>query len=274
MDNRIVTITPWIPKGYSGNKPYNPVSMMLIDDATLNQASSSGGWQIVDRPKQMAATQWNDTAPWQLSFKVYLNKSLTSNPTSYNPKAGQAFTQQDLSNSLNYISSQSSVEEDCAEIMSWVEVVPGTLLPPFLKIAGAPLPLQSGSTEAIQYWILYSATFNAAIRDPQLGFRVQQDIDLVFYQYVPPLNDPAFVPALGPAKIVNQAAQSSASSSSSKVQQSHRKNVDVGPADKTMTVFCQHYKVKPSQVTQTNGKQVPTADYPVLNKKFKKLQIP
>jgi hypothetical protein len=280
MDNRIVTITPFIPKGYNGNKPYTSVSMMLIDDATLNQATG-GGWQIVDRPKMMAATQWSDTAPWQLSFKVYLDSRLTKNVTN----TTRTFTPNvkispSLLNALSGGTTQStkvisiidSVEGDCAEIMSWVEFVPGTLLPPLLKIQGAPLPLQQGSTESIQYWVLNSVQFNAAIRDSS-GHRIQQDIDLVFYQYVPPLNDPNFVPALGPARKVKTAANTSSSSSNKTVQKTHRRNVPTGDY-KTMTAFTQRYNVKADQVTTTDGKQIPINDYKNFNKRYKFVQIP
>jgi hypothetical protein len=279
MDNRIITITPFIPKGYKGNKPYNPVSMMLIDDATLNQASG-GGWQIVDRPKMMAATQWSDTAPWQLSFKAYIESEHTKNIKPVyqnlhpNVKVGPA-----LLNSLSDGKTESvtpgaaySIEPECAEIMSWVEFVPGTLLPPLLKIQGAPLPLQQGSTESIQYWVLFSIQFNAAVRD-SAGRRVQQDVDLVFYQYVPPLNDPNYSPALGPARIVKKAANTSSSSSNKSVQKTHRRNVPTGDY-KTMAAFTQRYKVKADQVTTTNGKQIPINDYKNFNKRYKYVQIP
>jgi len=255
--NTFVTVTPWIPKGYhakTGQNSYSPVIMSLIDDSTLNQGTGSGGWQIVDRPKISAATQWYDFAPWQLSFSAYLDKSVT-NPLSNTSAA----------NSL-------SVEDYCAQLMSWVEPVPGALMPPLLKIVGNSLPLQSGSTQSIQYWVLYSVNFANAIRDATTGHRTLQQVDLVFYQYVPPLVDPQFMPALGPASIVNTSSNASTSSSNNPAHTS-RKNVSVG-VFKTMAAFCAHYHVSAKEVTQTNGNAVPASDYPILNKKFTTLQIP
>ena len=156
MDNKKITIKP-----LNGND-LSPLVVGLAGDAIYLPASGSGGWQIVDRPKRTAATQWVDRAPWSLSFEGIV--------THQNAKPG--FT----TNGNNVIQ---TIENECTRIESWTSSVPGTLEPPVFTING-PVP---GIHHA---WCLYTLEFNQALRDGQSGMRYQQNVKFTFYEYVPP----------------------------------------------------------------------------------------
>ena len=59
----LLTITP-----LAASTIYSPITVGLIEDSTYGPVSGSGGWQVIDRPKTFAATQWYDRAPFQLEF--------------------------------------------------------------------------------------------------------------------------------------------------------------------------------------------------------------
>lgn len=149
--NVLVTLTPVSPAGNAG------ITFSLDGDSTYKQASSgSGGWQIVDRPRQVAALQWYDRSPRSLEAKLI------------------------ISSKTIYGTEDASIEPQCAQFETWLDKVPGTQLPPILAITG-PVP-------GIQYvWVVFDFTFGTAIRDRQAGFRVQQNLDVTLYEYNAPL---------------------------------------------------------------------------------------
>jgi LysM repeat protein len=152
----IVTLTPL---AQDNNAKYYPVSMGLIDNADYGLVGQ-GGWQVVDRPKMNAATQWFDRSPYQLKFSAILDKQLTS------------------SNLGNYV--PISIEDDCSQLESWMDKVDNAYEPPILAISG-PVP-------GIQrVYVVYAMSFTEAVRDSAAGFRTQQKIDITLYEYSPPL---------------------------------------------------------------------------------------
>jgi hypothetical protein len=146
-----VNITPVSPAGQG-------VDFALLGDATYAPASgsSTGGWQIVDRPRLVAATQWYDRSPMQLDLPLMIDShTLYGNDTS-------------------------NIETLCILVDSWQDKVPGTQQPPVLSVSG-PVP-------GIQHqWVIYTVSFGEALRDPNAGFRVQQKVQFSLYEYNSPL---------------------------------------------------------------------------------------
>lgn len=152
-------------------KPLNvpnskPLFLGLQGDATYAPASSSGGWQVVDRPKRVAATQWFDRAVWSLT----LNGIIANNISAHH----------DYMNTLNAASVENvSIEPECLMLERWMDHIQGSLEPPVFSLEG-PVP-------GIQHtWILFSLEFGEALRNPKAGFRYQQNVKLVLYEYRPP----------------------------------------------------------------------------------------
>ena len=143
------------------NPPGGTVWFALQGDSTYEAVSSgSGGIQIVDRPRLKAATQWYDRSPMSLTLPVLIDSTTL----------------------FGNASPMESIEGWCQQVDSWLSPAPGLLNLYILSVAG-PLP-----SEAIEkQWMLYSLSEEKAIRDPQAGFRVQQEMKLVLYEYVPPL---------------------------------------------------------------------------------------
>jgi hypothetical protein len=141
------------------------VTLNLTGDATYGPNNGSGGWQIVDRPKLTAATQWYDRAPYNLQIPVMLDHTSSSKtPISIN------------------VDPSLSVEPECARLENWMNKVAGQLMPPVLRISG-PVP----GTEKL--WVMHTLEFKEALRDVNAGFRYQQTLNLEFYEYTPPLNN-------------------------------------------------------------------------------------
>jgi hypothetical protein len=166
----------------------------LIDHSTYNTLGQ-GGWQIVDRPKMPAATQWFDRSPYQLSFTGILDKSISNRSIDLtNTSIGAGLNEIDNFNQtpddslFNYrnISLESSdatlsVENYCRALEHWMDKVDGKYEPPILQISG-PIP----GTQRL--WALYSVEFAEAIRDFNAGFRIQQSVKITLYEYNPPLS--------------------------------------------------------------------------------------
>jgi len=161
MAPKIVTITP-----LNNNGNFTAINVGLAGSAVYTPSSSSGGWQIVDRPKRTAATQWVDRAPWSISFEGIINHQVTNN---------SSFSTQNE----NIIQ---TVENDCTRLESWTSTVPGTLEPPVFQLTG-PIP---GIHHA---WCLYTLEFGEALRDNNSGMRYQQNVKFTFYEYVPPFSN-------------------------------------------------------------------------------------
>jgi len=192
----LITLTPIV--GQNGGD-YAPVYMSLIEHSEFGPSSSSGGWQVVDRPKNAAATQWFDRSPFQLKFTAYLDKSITSiNPvapilsSTAGLKRANVISEPPVPGVPPVDPSKSkvddgtlgeSIEDYCSQLESWLSPVSGTYQPPIIKLSAKPLPGKS-----IQYWILYGLDFSEAIRNPVDGLRVQQKVSITLYEYLPPLS--------------------------------------------------------------------------------------
>jgi hypothetical protein len=149
--NTQVIITPIYPSGPA-------IGFALLGDSEFQQVttSSSGGIQIVDRPRLVAAIQWIDRSPWELDLPLRLDSEVTYGQPGQN------------------------MEVWCNQLVSWMDKSVTTQQPPVLSITG-PIP-------GIEYnWMVYNMDFTTAIRDPVAGFRVQQDVKLTLYEYNAPL---------------------------------------------------------------------------------------
>lgn len=167
-----------IPLGITGDAQgvYQPIDFGLQGDATYGPAGSSG-WQIVDRPKSVGATQWFDRSPYQLQMAGILD----SGPSVTN-----------LVGKGDNNPGNDSIEGLCMRLESWLDKVPGTTEPPVLSIDG-PIP-------GIQrLWVISSLGFDVAIRDRSAGYRVQQSFSLGLYEYIPPLSNKLSAYSASPA---------------------------------------------------------------------------
>ena len=145
-----VILTPINPAG-------PPMTFALWGDAKYGPASSGGGgWQIVDRPRLVGATQWYDRAPKMLEMPLTLDSRLL------------------------YGNDTTSVEGLCLIVDEWNDKVPGGQQPPVFTVSG-PVP-------GIQHqWVMNKVEFAAAIRDPSAGYRVHQEMTMTLYEYNSPL---------------------------------------------------------------------------------------
>jgi hypothetical protein len=147
----LLVMTPYSPNG-----KYSPVTVGILGDPEYAQVTGSGGWQIVERPKQIAATQWFDRSPFQITIEVMLDRSVTR--------------------------SRRTVDQETAEIFSWLSAPTSratVVQPPTIKIKG-PVLL------ADLTWVLYSVKMVAAIRNFSTGLLDQQHVSIVLYEYNPP----------------------------------------------------------------------------------------
>jgi len=142
------------PRGVTG-KSYFPITANLIDDAQYSQVTGSGGWQVVDRPKNVAATQWYDRSPFQLQMTLVFQYDML--------KSGH------------------TVDDMCNQLESWVDPIPNTYQPPVFTISG---PVPGGRS---RLWFVYSIQFEAAIRDKSTGERLQQGLQITCYEYQSPI---------------------------------------------------------------------------------------
>jgi LysM repeat protein len=183
--SRLITLTPdpTANNSVGNSNAYNPVTASLVDNAKYGPISS-GGWQVVDRPKQVAATQWFDRPPFQLEMDLILDGSATNYPNkSYSQQIKFAPTVAfDVNGNaiVGPTENAYSVEEACSQLEKWLEAVPTLREPPNITVSG-PVP---GTQRT---WILYSIDFSEAIRDFSTGVRVQQQLKVVLYEYNSPL---------------------------------------------------------------------------------------
>lgn len=226
-NNTIITLTPDLGTGISSTNgvfTYSPVKLMVQDDATYNQAGSSGGWQVVDRPKTTAATQWYDRSPWQLQFKAFVAPEitdqiptfLTGSPSSniqnitYNNQAGvpTSFATDEGSFGGYNPTLLSRAKQYLDQLENWLDPAFGTLQPPALTISGPVL----GTSRK---WVIYSLEFGPAIRDYTTGGIVQQEITITLYEFNPPVqSEYDFYGVISPANYVTAAAAANAGPSS------------------------------------------------------------
>ena len=170
-----LTLTPVLPKGPS-------VNFGMVGDATFEpvSAGSSGGWQIVDRPRQKAITQWYDASPMSLVLDLLLDGGGTS------------------------------VEPDAARLFAWQYPPAGGIQPPVLSVKG-PIDAQAKAL----YWIVYTLKFDQdnVIRNDS-GDRTQQSIHVTLYEYCSATA--AVLTNLSPAKVAQKALTSSHVSTTSR----------------------------------------------------------
>jgi hypothetical protein len=199
--SRLITLSPDTYGNVATGKIANPqtgvgyfnVTAGLIDHTSYGPISS-GGWQVVDRPKQTSATQWFDRAPYKLDLEIILDKSVTSTISTV---ASNIASNTHPRVNGGEISSLQSVETDCSQLELWLEPIPSILEPPTLKIDG-PVP----GTE--RTWLIYALDFTEAIRDFSSGLRVQQRVKITLYEYTSALATATHTATYSPAKAWTQ----------------------------------------------------------------------
>jgi hypothetical protein len=139
-----------VPQGVN-NDAYFTIVANLLGDATFSQVQGAGGWQIVERPKKTAASQWYDRALYQIQMTIMFENDMLPS----GKDAHQMFEQ----------------------LISWVSPIPNTYQPPVFTISG---PVPAG---AKKLWYLYSFELREAIRDFQTGNLLQQTVQIVCYEY-------------------------------------------------------------------------------------------
>jgi hypothetical protein len=146
-------LTVITPHALSGGT-YTPVTVMVMGDAEMDQVSGSGGLQVIDRPRMVAATQWYDRSPFQLT--------------------------------LNFISdaatgiSQTPID-DMEQMQTWLEAATtsGTIIqPPYLTITG-PTP------GTARRWKFSTLTEKSRLYTPA-GDQLQVTGVAVLYEFTPP----------------------------------------------------------------------------------------
>lgn len=155
MAQRDVTITPVNPGGAG-------VVFGLAGDAKLSRwgmgSTGEGGWQIVDRPRQGATTEWVDYSPYQMDLSLIIN--------GFSDVPG---------------GSPQSIENACNAVASWELPALGTSPPEpaKLQVAG-PVP----GTDLT--WVVYITNWKNAYRDGITGERLYQELEMTLWEYNPP----------------------------------------------------------------------------------------
>jgi hypothetical protein len=204
MSSRLITINPNVYGNNSLSKGsklssagYYAITAGLVDDVTYGPITS-GGWQTVDRPRQVAATQWFDRPPYKMDIEIILNNNVTKTLKQSNTKDPNfAPNKSQFGQSSAFYGP--SVEQDCLQIESWTNAIPGLLEPPSLQLSG-PIP---GTQRT---WIMYSQEFGVAVRDFNTGERIQQQIKMTLYEYNPPYGSATQRAKYSPAKSWTQNA--------------------------------------------------------------------
>jgi hypothetical protein len=142
----------------SNTTKYTQVTAALMGDASYGPIAGSGGWQVVDRPKRQAATQWYDRSPFQLAMPLMMDDSFLG--------AG-------------------ATETMCQQLESWLEVDSSnpSNYQPITFILTGPLPgLLAPNNAGAREWFMYSLEFQEAIRTAP-NKRIQQKIQMTCYEY-------------------------------------------------------------------------------------------
>jgi LysM repeat protein len=132
----------------------------LIGDSTFGPVQGSGGWQVIDRPKTVAATQWYDRSVFQLQMNLIIEDSF----------AGAGNT-----------------EKYCQMLESWLDVSTSSTnyQPDTFTLAG-PIPGTTTATGSIREWFIYTMSFGNAIRNSPSN-RIYQEISITCYEYQTPI---------------------------------------------------------------------------------------
>jgi hypothetical protein len=145
-------LTVLTPHALSGGH-YRAVTVMVMGDAEMSQVSGSGGVQVIDRPRRVAATQWHDRSPFQLTLNFVMDTSITS----------------------------STPINDMEQMQKWLEAATtsGTIIqPPYLTITG-PTPGTGRS------WMLSTLIEKSRLYTPT-GGQLQVMGTAVLYEFNPP----------------------------------------------------------------------------------------
>lgn len=162
--NVLVTITPisgttGLPTGDGG------ITFGLNGDAPYTPAGGGqGGWQIIDRPRNVAALQWYDRSPMSIVADLIIESEIV------NGVAGQ------------------SIEAYCQRLDAWQDKLPGTNQPPIFSVTGPVAGTQ-------RQWAIFTLSMDAAIRDFTGAFRTQQIVKLTLYEYNSPLQSTLNTPS-------------------------------------------------------------------------------
>jgi hypothetical protein len=143
---------------------------MVMGDAEMDQVSGSGGLQVIDRPRQTAATQWYDRSPFQLTLNFILDTTITS----------------------------ATPIDDMEQMQTWLESAAnsGTIIqPPYLTITG-PTP------GTARRWMLSTLTEKSRLYTPA-GDQLQVIGVAVLYEFNPPYP----YSSTSPAKTAQQNSQ-------------------------------------------------------------------
>lgn len=133
------------------------VSFGLNEDSQYTRSPSqtgAAGWQLVDRMRQQASTEWTDSGPWQLTMNLMV---------------------------CHYDFSQTgSLESTISLVESWEMPVPKLYppQPPTLKVVAGPVPHHEVT------WFVYDLTWGNALRNTD-GDRFYQELQLILWQYLP-----------------------------------------------------------------------------------------
>jgi hypothetical protein len=138
--NQVLPSGPSVALGMIGKADFGPAS-----------SGSSGGWQIVDRPRQKGITQWYDASPMELDADLILDGG------------------------------GSSIEGDKATMFGWQYPPKGALQPAALSAAG-PIDVEAKGL----FWVLQNVKFDddKVVRD-NTGILLQQQLSIVLYEYLP-----------------------------------------------------------------------------------------
>ena len=147
--NQLTILTPHALSGGS----YRPVTLMVMGSADMSQVSGSGGIQVIERPRQVAATMWADRSPFQLTLNFVMDTSITS-PTPIN---------------------------DIDEMQRWLEAAntSGSIIqPPYITVSG-PTPGTG------RRWMLSTLNEKSRLYTPS-GGQFQVIGTAVLYEFNPP----------------------------------------------------------------------------------------
>jgi len=142
----------------SDTTKYTQVTAALLGDATYGPIAGSGGWQVVDRPKRQAATQWYDRSPFQLTMSLLIDDTFVGS---------------------------GATETMCQQLESWLEVDSSnpSNYQPITFILNGPLPgLLAPNNAGAREWFMFSLEFQEAIRSMPNN-RIQQKIQITCYEY-------------------------------------------------------------------------------------------
>ena len=145
-------LTVLTPHPLSGGT-YRNVTVMVMGNAEMSQASGSGGVQIIERPRRVAATQWYDRAPFQMKLPFVMDATITSR----------------------------TPMDDMDELQRWLEAAStsGTIIqPPYITLTG-PTPGIN------RRWMLSTLTEKSRLYTPT-GGQLQVMGDAVLYEFNPP----------------------------------------------------------------------------------------